>query len=113
MTQSNQDQAVREWMISLGFVHGEYGDYWLLTDSWPQLSVDGEQAHFFYTTCQKAEREAKAEAYGDACYWLEDRLASKKNVAKICSTRAKVLRGEMDAPNSRFAPPQNTKETES
>lgn len=49
-----------------------------------------------------AENKAKADAYDDARYWLEDRLTSKKDVASICATRSAVLRGEIEAPKSRF-----------
>lgn len=40
---------VEAWMVSLGFVKGKHGDYWILPNSAPQLSIDMEQAIFFYT----------------------------------------------------------------
>lgn len=59
----------------------------------------------------EAENAAKAEAYDDCQHWLKDRLTSKKDVAEICDTRAKTLRGEIEPPKSRFAPTPRDKET--
>lgn len=61
---------------------------------------------------QTERAQAAAEAYEACETWLNGRLTSKADVSGICRTRKKVLRGEMDAPTSRFAPsnPEQPKE---
>ena len=51
---------------------------------------------------EAAVRSAKAEAYGDACYWATDKRMSKADIAEVCLTRRRVLLGEIEEPKSRF-----------
>lgn len=64
MTQSNQDQAVREWMESLGFKPlygiGRDGEELYAYSKVGLPIVEADQALFFYTICQKAERKFAA-----------------------------------------------------
>lgn len=99
-----KQEKVAAWLKSLGYSRPPGAE-----DIWHKEGapwVSDEQATFFYDVVEESKNKAKADAYDDARDWLEDNLTSKKDVASICATRSAVLRGEMEVPKSRFAPPQ-------
>lgn len=95
--------------------HANWAHQWPTQKTGTYIYGNGKQSDTVSTKAailawHTAEVErAKAEAYDDAKRWLEDRLTSKKDVASICATRSAVLRGEIEAPKSRFAQPQPQK----
>lgn len=102
MTQSNQDQAVNDWMVSLGFVQDGPIFY---KDTLQVLDVN--TALFFYTICQKAEREANL--------MLCQRLIEKNykdGEIKWSDLGADVVNEKLRLLNQGVTPPQDTNHTQ-